>query len=123
MRILLPLLFLTILPSHSWGETDCTRADAVHEDLGCALKVLEHADKELNTAYKALFAKMNQEGKAKLKNAQRAWIQFRDADVTLAEQNSGEGGSLGGLIATNHQIDLTLQRTRELKSFFISNGN
>ncbi len=123
MRILLVALFLTVLPSLSWGDSDCTKPDALHEDLGCALKVLEHADKELNEAYKALFAKMDQEGKVKLKEAQRAWIQFRDADSALAYQNCGEGGSLGGLIATDHKVELTLQRTRELKRFLDTHGN
>lgn len=85
--------------------------------------MLDSADKALNDAYKALLARMDQEGKVKLKEAQRVWIQSRDADTALAYQNSGEGGSLGGLIATNHKIDLTLDRTRQLKDLLNTGGN
>jgi uncharacterized protein YecT (DUF1311 family) len=60
---------------------------------------------------------MDEEGKAKLREAQRAWVQFRDADTSLAYQNAGEGGSLGGLFATNHKLELTLDRTKQLKEF------
>ena len=123
MRILFTLVFLITLPSFVWAEADCKKPDARHEDIGCAVEVFDNADKALNEAYKALVVKMDQDGKAKLKEAQRAWIQFRDADTALAYQNSGEGGSLGGLIATNHKADLTLERIKELKKFLSTNGN
>ncbi len=123
MRLLITLVFLITLPSFAWAEGDCKKPDARHEDMGCAVEKFDNADKTLNEAYRALLAKMNQDGKAKLKEAQRAWIQFRDADTALAYQNSGESGSLGGLIATNHKVYLTLERTRELKNFLNTNGN
>ena len=123
MRILFSLFFFITLPSFAWAETECDRTDARHENIGCAVEVFDNVDKALNEAYKALLVKMDQDGKAKLKEAQRAWIQFRDADTALAYQNSGEGGSLGGLIATNHKVDLTFERIKELKNFLSTNGN
>jgi uncharacterized protein YecT (DUF1311 family) len=123
MRVLLTLLFLFTLPAFAWAEADCKKPDARYEDSKCAAELLDIADKALNEAYKALSVRLDQEGKAKLKEAQRAWIQFRDADTALAYQNSGEGGSLGGLIATNHKIELILERTKELTEFLKARGN
>ncbi len=117
MRILFTAFFLIALPSFAWAGADCNKDDARYEDLGCATQMLDSADKALNKAYNALLAKISEGRGEKLKQAQRAWIQFRDADTALAYQNSGEGGSLGGLIATNHKIDLTRERTRQLKDF------
>jgi len=42
-------------------------------------------DAELNSAYAALMAKLpDAEGKEKLKQSQRAWIAFRDAEAVFA---------------------------------------
>jgi len=42
-------------------------------------------DAELNSAYAALMAKLpDAEGKEKLKQSQRAWIAFRDAEAAFA---------------------------------------
>ncbi len=117
MRTITVAVLLLALPLVSWAGTDCKAPRARYDDLACALEALDNADKKLNESYKALSSSMGEEGKAKLREAQRAWIQFRDADAVLAYQNSGEGGSLGGLIATNHKLDLTLDRTKQLKEF------
>ena len=45
------------------------------------------------------------------------WIRFRDADTALAYHFSGEGGSLAGMISTNRKLDLTLERTQQLREF------
>jgi uncharacterized protein YecT (DUF1311 family) len=122
MRILFTFIFFITLSSFAWADANCKKPDARYKDIGCAVEVFENADKALNEAYKALSMKMDQEGKEKLKEAQRAWILFRNADTALAYQNSGEGGSLGGLIATNHKVDLTLERTNELKELLKTSG-
>ena len=122
MRIWIATLTLIAVPSLVSAGADCKDPRARYEDLGCVSQALDRADKELNDTYKALLTGVDQEGKAKLKDAQRAWIQFRDADTALAYRISGEGGSLGGLIAMNHKLDLTTERTRQLKEFANAGG-
>jgi uncharacterized protein YecT (DUF1311 family) len=117
MRTLTIVLLLVAMPLVAWAGGDCKDPRVRYEDIACASEALNNADKQLNESYRALFASMDEEGKAKLKEAQRAWIQFRDTDTALAYKNSGEGGSLGGLIATNHKLELTLDRARQLKEF------
>lgn len=117
MRILAIVFLLVASPLAAWAGTDCKDPQARYENIACASEALDNADKKLNESYRVFLASMDEEGKTKLKEAQRAWIQFRDADTVLAYQNSGEGGSLGGLIATNHKLDLTLDRAKQLKKF------
>jgi uncharacterized protein YecT (DUF1311 family) len=117
MRTLAIVLLLVAMPLVAWAGADCKDLRARYEDIACASEALDSADKDLNEAYKALFASMDEEGKTRLKEAQLAWIQFRNTDTALAYKNSGEGGSLGSLIATNHKLELTLDRARQLKEF------
>ncbi len=100
------LIFLSLLVSQiAQAASNCSEPSARYEDLGCASELLAKADKSLNMAYQSLLADLDQEAKEKLKLAQRAWVQFRDADKAFAYANSGEGGSLGALISTNHVLD------------------
>jgi uncharacterized protein YecT (DUF1311 family) len=56
-------------------------------EMNCqAAKDFEKADTELNRTYAALMAKVpDAEGKRKLKESQRAWLVFRDAEAAFAE--------------------------------------
>ena len=65
-----------------------------------AAKDFEKADAELNSAYAALMAKLpDAEGKEKLKESQRAWIAFRDAEAAFAaDQVCGGSGSSGATL-------------------------
>src|SRR5712692_1632579 len=72
---------------------DCSKPDAPPPDPSCAFVFLEKADQQLNDAYKKLLARLDDEGKTKLRASQRAWVGFRDADVALVVHHYGEGGS------------------------------
>ncbi len=118
MRAWLTLLVFACVPSLALAGVACHEDEELrYQDLGCAAQAFDVADKALNDAYKALSAKLDQEGRVKLKESQRAWLQFRDADAALAYKSSREAGSPAGLVATNHQVDLTLERTRQLTEF------
>jgi uncharacterized protein YecT (DUF1311 family) len=44
-------------------------------------------DKELNTAYQSLLAKLGTEQQVKLKQAQRNWIKYRNSEVDFIAEN------------------------------------
>ena len=72
---------------------------------------LRAADAELNAVYqKALNAMPDSEAKEKLRETQRAWIAYRDAEIALYAA-MGTGG--GGLKIT--QTELTEERTKRLR--------
>ena len=60
------------------------------ELIECAFKEFEKQDSRLNAAYKELMAWESEEQKKKLREAQRAWIKFRDAwSEYLLDPNQG----------------------------------
>ncbi|TCT04667.1 lysozyme inhibitor LprI family protein [Aquabacter spiritensis] len=102
-------------PTISWygGEFEtCNSKMATAAISDCVTALTEAWDKRLNTAYRALMAAQNPAQKERLRTAQRAWIQFRDANCTFY-------GSVEGTIANIEFAEcrrvLTAQRTIELE--------
>lgn len=80
----------------------------------CAGEEFEVADRALNAAYARLMATMDDEGfRAKLRTAQRNWIQYRDNECTF-ETADNEGGSIHPMVYTGCLTRLTKERTRAL---------
>ena len=80
-----------------------------------AAKDFHKADAELNSTYAALMAKLpDAESKQKLKESQRAWLAFRDAEAAF--QADGErGGSMAPLIYSTTASELTQARIEALR--------
>ena len=63
-----------------------------------AAKDFHKADAELNSAYAALMTKLpDADSKRKLKESQRAWIAFRDAEAAFVAEQA-RGGSMAPTI-------------------------
>src|SRR6266540_345603 len=103
------LLFSLLIPvAHIYAQTQAdmnsqTRAECVQ------------ADSELNKTYEALLTKLpDAESKQKLKESQRAWLAFRDAEAAF--QADGErGGSIAPLIYSTTASELTQARIEALR--------
>lgn len=81
-----------------------------------AFDSFEKADAELNKIYSKVLAKLDAEGQAKLKAAQRAWVAFRDAQAEL-DADFMRGGSAAPLLRAGSLTGTTQHRTQELKDF------
>ena len=76
------------------------------------------ADAELNSTYAALLAKLpDAESKRKLKESQRAWIAFRDAEAAFAADQF-RGGSAAPVLRSTSMAETTEQRIKQLKADF-----
>ena len=76
----------------------------------------EQADAELNKTYEALLAKLpDAESKQKLKESQRAWLAFRDAEAAFAGDQV-RGGSMAPTIRYATMTELTEQRIKQLRT-------
>jgi len=76
----------------------------------------ERADAELNKTYEALLKKLpDAERKEKLKQSQRAWLAFRDAEAAFAADQA-RGGSIAPTIRYETMTELTQQRIKQLKT-------
>ena len=70
------------------------------------------ADAELNKTYETLLAKLpDAESKQKLKESQRAWLAFRDAEAAFA----AGGGTMAPTLRYATMTELTEQRIKQLK--------
>ncbi|MBC7808222.1 MAG: DUF1311 domain-containing protein [Akkermansiaceae bacterium] len=74
------------------------------------------ADAELNRVYAKLTKKLDKEGIAKLKRAQRAWIAYRDTEMELAA-DMARGGSMMPMLSSGAGAQLTKDRTKYLNQY------
>jgi uncharacterized protein YecT (DUF1311 family) len=81
-----------------------------------ARKDFERVDAELNKIYQSLLAKLaDTEAKNKLRESQRAWIAFRDAEAAFAADQF-RGGSMAPTIRYEVMAELTQRRIKQLKA-------
>jgi uncharacterized protein YecT (DUF1311 family) len=76
----------------------------------------KRADAELNETYEAVLKKLpDGESKQKLKQSQRAWLAFRDAEAAFLADEA-HGGSMAPTLRYETMAELTEQRIKQLKS-------
>ena len=76
----------------------------------------ELVDKELNTQYRRVLDSQDEQGKAKLKAAQEAWLKFRDTEAEFAA-HSEDQGTAAALAYIQSQIEQTKLRIEQLKAY------
>ena len=76
-------------------------------------------DKELNRVYGELLNKFNDADKKRLKEAQRAWLKFRDAEAELlwAEALYGSGGTLAPVAVSDRARMMVRERVCTLLQY------
>ncbi len=96
----------------------CVDAPEVESTAGmisCAQLGLEAWDETLNDYYQRLEDKLSREEFTKLRDAQRAWLKFRDAELNfMGDFYTNLDGSMYRMIAANHALELTRDRAIEL---------
>ena len=85
-----------------------------------ALRKMEKEwDKELNIVYQKIMKVADPVTKNKLRNAQRAWIKFRDSEVEKSYYtNNPNVGSIGVLFSLNTAAKLTEERAVQLAEMY-----
>ena len=120
----LPLLASLLVTTGAVAQerAQCSEAVTQLEINDCAEADFELADKELNSLYRAILAKHEQDRGfiQRLRAAQRAWIAFRDAELEAAffcnERRSSDCfGSIGPMSYSALKARLTRDRTAQLR--------
>ena len=76
---------------------------------------VEQANRELDAVYKQLMGKLDADGQKALKEAERSWIKWRDAEAVLIARVGGAvGGSDLRVDVLTAQAELINQRTEVL---------
>jgi uncharacterized protein YecT (DUF1311 family) len=120
--LVLTIALLSAAPSLA-QDTDCKNALAQSELNACAYADWEAADADLNAAYQQAVVLLegwdarlpvDERGGVKaLRDAQRAWISFRD-NACAAEGYAMKGGSAEPLVVYGCMRVLTLERAAHL---------
>jgi uncharacterized protein YecT (DUF1311 family) len=84
------------------------------EATGCAHREFQAADAELNKSYNRLTGILDAEEKALLKEAELAWIKYRNSNCTF-ESSQYAGGTMRPMIEYFCMARVTRARTAELK--------
>jgi uncharacterized protein YecT (DUF1311 family) len=98
------------------ADIDCKNAMDQNTMNMCADKDYQAADKRLNDVYAKLMSALDDANKAKLKVAEKAWIQYRDAECTF-ETAENEGGSIHPLVYAGCLTRLTDAHAKELQTY------
>jgi uncharacterized protein YecT (DUF1311 family) len=110
------LLFtLASLASSQTKKDPCANAQTQAEMNECQAREYKKADAALNTVYKQLVAKIDDDGeRAALKTAQQAWIKFRDVECEF-QSYLNRGGTIYPLVYSSCMTGLTEERTKQLR--------
>ena len=111
-------VFATLTVSAGEERADskpCAEAVTTAEMQQCLSEQYESADRQLNSAYRKAMELLSEARQAKLKEAQRAWILFRDKTAEF-EASEVEGGTMYPLVYLSALISMTEERSSELEA-------
>jgi len=92
----------------------CESPRSTHEALQCAQAEFDAADAELNRVYAEAMKILDEPRRSRLRDAQRAWLPYRDACAEF-EASLFEGGTMAPVLRISEKADLTRKRTEELR--------
>lgn len=98
-------------------DVDCDNAASQMEMDVCASDAFKAADRTLNATYRKLMAELDADGQGYLRDAQRAWVSFRDKEcVSRTGGGPDREGSIWPMIYTDCQTELTNERIKALEA-------
>ena len=83
---------------------------------GCYGNSIKMWDKALNQHYSQLIGVLEAQGKEDLKQAQRAWLKFRDLQITAIASAYSDSGTMGRLSGGEKVMQLTKDQALRLAS-------
>ena len=102
-----------------WGFTTCANAQTQLEINQAAGAAHAQADKQLNEVYQRILKEYAADPVfiANLREAQRAWVKFRDAEMKAKypDREAGYYGSVHPTCWASYLAELTSQRTKDLR--------
>jgi uncharacterized protein YecT (DUF1311 family) len=118
--ILCCLMLVVVMNGLSLGQEKkkvepCADAQSQAEMNICWGKEYKKADVVLNQVYRQLVDLLDEQEKGQLKEAQTAWLKFRDLNCEFVADQY-KGGSIRPAIHATCLLDVTTTRTNELKS-------
>jgi uncharacterized protein YecT (DUF1311 family) len=116
MRGLLAVVFLLALGGAASAK-DCAEALTQVEINQCSQEAFQKADAELNSKYREIVKRLDGAGGSELfREAQRAWLPFRDAECKFSA-STYEGGSMQPMALSTCLEELTKKRIADFEKY------
>ncbi|MBO0343655.1 DUF1311 domain-containing protein [Roseibium sp. CAU 1637] len=93
----------------------CENPITTRDMIECAQLQLNLVDGDLNRVYQGLKASTDKTGQLKLRDAQRGWIAYRDAEC-IRRADMARGGTVAPVLHTECLVSLTATRVMELST-------
>ena len=113
--LLLPLLAFATAFGQGKKSDPCTDPQSQAEMNMCAGEKYKAADAKLNQVYRQLVSMLNAEEKLQLKEAQSAWLKYRDTNCEFVADQY-KGGSIRPSILGFCLAEMAQNRTTELRN-------
>jgi uncharacterized protein YecT (DUF1311 family) len=105
---------LLACPAPAQSQSDCSTATTTASMRACAIARYETAQRDLDETIGKLEKSLDTIGNQRLKDAQAAWVKFRDANADFIA-DSARGGTLAPVLRESTLADMTEARSNELK--------
>ena len=117
MRIVAAALAIATFATCSAQAADkCNAPTATQYDMDmCAGQDFKKADDALNALYRKMLPRYNATDQALLKDAERKWVAWRDAECAF-DTNLSMGGTMHPMVETMCQTEMTKARVKELEA-------
>ena len=107
--------FVVLAHSTSWAlAKDCDGRGSQTDLNLCAGENFKQADAKLNAVYAKLLKKISAAGQSKLREAQKSWIAYRDAQCAFETLGTIDG-SIHSMVVAQCLTDVTEQQTKRLQ--------
>jgi uncharacterized protein YecT (DUF1311 family) len=128
LQMLTPLMLVHASPPNEAAEakrlrSECVEAGNQSELNACATADYYEADLEMNELYKTQLDRLHDPARLRLRDAQRAWVKFRDAACLYEAGLADESGSIWPMDQNLCMTTHTKQRIEDLKSYVACTQN
>lgn len=111
-------LLAATLAASTVQAADCAHPTTQTDINMCANTSFKAADAKLNAIYKQITDRLKDRHRVRqsLVTAQRAWLDYRDAECAFAA-SAADGGTIHAMLISNCLKSLTLARTKTLQTY------
>jgi len=100
-------------------EEECISKNSTTAGMAnCTYEARKKWDAEMNKYYKLLMGLLDKMGQDKLRESQRVWIKFRDAEFENIENMYHQRATMYIPIRSGDRKDIVEQRALQLKSYY-----
>lgn len=109
------IVFSLLAVSNPASAEECANQATTIAIADCHSARYDAADKELNAVYREAMKSLPDNAKNKLKDAQKAWLKYRDAGFAFMIEKNKDMGTYADVVVADYKAKFVEKRVLELK--------